>query len=88
MDTLTIEATVVTDVHTLWQVEGTVNGKHFYYRERYDMWAVGFGDNANEAVLKVAWEADLPVSAALRNNLPITISRVLTVYEHKVVAVA
>lgn len=84
MDTLTIEATVVTDVHTLWQVEGTVNGKHFYYRERYNMWAVGFGDNANEAVLKVAWEADLPHNVLLRSALPVTISRVLTIYERKV----
>lgn len=85
MDTLTIEAAVVTDVHTLWQVEGTVNGTCFYYRERHNRWLVGFGDTAKEAVMDTSWEADLPHNVLLRNALPVTISRVLTIYERKVV---
>lgn len=32
------------------QIEGTVNGMHFYFRARWDSWGIGFGSTLDEAV--------------------------------------
>lgn len=38
------------------QIEGTVDGSHFYFRARWDTWTFGIGRTADEAV-GATWEA-------------------------------
>lgn len=37
------------------QIEGTADGKHFYFRARGEWWRIGFGDTSQDAVMADAF---------------------------------